>query len=376
MNFSFSEEQTLLRESISKFLQNSYDFETRRKIASSDEGFSRDYWQQYAELGWLSVPFTEEQGGFGGSAVDTMIMMEELGKALVLEPYLATVILAGKLLSADPNNAMQPHIDAIIAGEKLATFAYLERNTRSNITFIEAQLQPSGDQFILNGVKDVVLQGASADLIVVLARSSGAPGDQEGLTLVLVDKNQDGVSHQGFKLMDGTPAAQLQFSQVVIPKNQLIGEPGTAFSIVSPVIQHGIIAIASEALGAMEVLYKATVEYTKTRKQFGVPISQFQALQHRMVDMFIEYEQTKSLLYRAVMSFDKNDSDTEKNIAALKVKIGEAGTYIAQESIQLHGGMGLTDELFIGYYLKKLLFLNQLFGTAEYHKSRFIEMVS
>lgn len=376
MNFSFSEEQSLLRESISKFLQNNYDFETKRKIASSNSGFSKEYWQQFAELGWLSIPFSEEQGGFGGSAVDTMIVMEELGKALVLEPYLATVILAGKLLSASTDDAMQNHIDSIIAGDTLATFAYLERNTRSNITCIEATLQQSGDQYILNGVKDVVLHGESADLILVLARSSGLPGDQEGLTLVLLDATQEGVNSKGYKLMDGTPAAQLHFEQVTVSKTQLIGEPGKAFAIVDPVIQHAIIAISSEALGAMEVLYKATVEYTKTRKQFGVPISQFQALQHRMVDMFIEYEQTKSLLYRAVMSFDKNDSDAAKNIAALKVKIGESGTYIAQESIQLHGGMGLTDELFIGYYLKKLLFINQLFGTADYHKDRFIKMAS
>jgi alkylation response protein AidB-like acyl-CoA dehydrogenase len=369
MNLSFSEEQNMLKDSVARFVADQYDFETRRKIVDSAEGFSRENWQTFAELGWLSIPFSEELGGFGGGAADTMVVMEEMGKGLVAEPFVATVLLFGGLLSKAGSAAQQQElIGKIIEGQLQGTFAFLERQSRFEITDILTTAQADGDSFVLNGEKTVVMNGANADKLIVSARTSGGQSDQQGISLFLVDANAEGVEKVSYKLMDGQLVANIKLNGVA---GELVGEQDKAFDVIQSVINDVMVAVSAEALGIMEKLVMTTVEYAKTREQFGVTIGKFQALQHRMVEMFMAGEQTKSLLYRAVCSLEANSDDVQKDILALKVMVGRAGKQIGGEAIQMHGGMGITDELDVGHYVKRLMTINTLFGDADYQQQRF-----
>jgi alkylation response protein AidB-like acyl-CoA dehydrogenase len=369
MNLSFSEEQNMLKDSVARFVADQYDFETRRKIVDSAEGFSRENWQTFAELGWLSIPFSEELGGFGGGAADTMVVMEEMGKGLVAEPFVATVLLFGGLLSkAGSATQQQELIGKIIEGQLQGTFAFLERQSRFEITDILTTAQADGDSFVLNGEKTVVMNGANADKLIVSARTSGGQSDQQGISLFLVDANAEGVEKVSYKLMDGQLVANIKLNGVA---GELVGEQDKAFDVIQSVINDVMVAVSAEALGIMEKLVMTTVEYAKTREQFGVTIGKFQALQHRMVEMFMAGEQTKSLLYRAVCSLEANSDDVQKDILALKVMVGRAGKQIGGEAIQMHGGMGITDELDVGHYVKRLMTINTLFGDADYQQQRF-----
>lgn len=369
MNLSFSEEQNMLKDSVARFVADQYDFETRRKIVDSAEGFSRENWQTFAELGWLSIPFSEELGGFGGGAADTMVVMEEMGKGLVAEPFVATVLLFGGLLSKAGSAAQQQElIGKIIEGQLQGTFAFLERQSRFEITDILTTAQADGDNFVLNGEKTVVMNGANADKLIVSARTSGGQSDQQGISLFLVDANAEGVEKVSYKLMDGQLVANIKLNGVA---GELVGEQDKAFDVIQSVINDVMVAVSAEALGIMEKLVMTTVEYAKTREQFGVTIGKFQALQHRMVEMFMAGEQTKSLLYRAVCSLEANSDDVQKDILALKVMVGRAGKQIGGEAIQMHGGMGITDELDVGHYVKRLMTINTLFGDADYQQQRF-----
>lgn len=369
MNLSFSEEQNMLKDSVARFVEDQYDFETRRKIVDSAEGFSRENWQTFAELGWLSIPFSEELGGFGGGAADTMVVMEEMGKGLVAEPFVATVLLFGGLLSkAGSATQQQELIGKIIEGQLQGTFAFLERQSRFEITDILTTAQADGDSFVLNGEKTVVMNGTNADKLIVSARTSGGQSDQQGISLFLVDANAEGVEKVSYKLMDGQLVANIKLNGVA---GELVGEQDKAFDVIQSVINDVMVAVSAEALGIMEKLVMTTVEYAKTREQFGVTIGKFQALQHRMVEMFMAGEQTKSLLYRAVCSLEANSDDVQKDILALKVMVGRAGKQIGGEAIQMHGGMGITDELDVGHYVKRLMTINTLFGDADYQQQRF-----
>ncbi|BFM17055.1 pimeloyl-CoA dehydrogenase small subunit [Maricurvus nonylphenolicus] len=369
MNLSFSEEQNMLKDSVARFVADQYDFETRRKIADSAEGFSRENWQTFAELGWLSIPFSEELGGFGGGAADTMVVMEEMGKGLVVEPFVATVLLFGGLLSKAGSEAQQQElIGKIIEGQLQGTFAFLERQSRFEIADILTTAKAEGDSFILNGEKTVVMNGANADKLIVSARTSGAQSDEQGISLFLVDANADGVEKVSYKLMDGQLVANIKLNGVT---GELVGEQDKAFDAIQAVVNDVMVAVSAEALGIMEKLVMTTIEYAKTREQFGITIGKFQALQHRMVEMFMAGEQTKSLLYRAVCSLEGNSEDAQKDILALKVMVGRAGKQIGGEAIQMHGGMGITDELDVGHYVKRLMTINTLFGDADYQQQRF-----
>lgn len=369
MNLSFSEEQNMLKDSVARFVADQYDFETRRKIADSAEGFSRENWQTFAELGWLSIPFSEELGGFGGGAADTMVVMEEMGKGLVVEPFVATVLLFGGLLSKAGSEAQQQElIGKIIEGQLQGSFAFLERQSRFEITDILTTAKAEGDSFILNGEKTVVMNGANADKLIVSARTSGGQSDEQGISLFLVDANADGVEKVTYKLMDGQLVANIKLNGVT---GELVGEQDKAFGAIQAVVNDVMVAVSAEALGIMEKLVMTTIEYAKTREQFGVTIGKFQALQHRMVEMFMAGEQTKSLLYRAVCSLEGNSEDAQKDILALKVMVGRAGKQIGGEAIQMHGGMGITDELDVGHYVKRLMTINTLFGDADYQQQRF-----
>jgi len=372
MNFNLSEEQNMLKDSISRFVQNQYDFETRRKIVDSEEGFSRDNWKTFAELGWLSIPFTEDQGGFGGNVLDTMTVMEEMGKGLVAEPFIATVLLFGGLLSKSTNHTAHAEtIESIIGGEVQGAFAYLERQSRFEITDVKTTATKNSDGYTLNGEKTVVFNGPSADKIIVSARTSGDQSDQQGISLFIVDANAQGIEKTNYRLMDGQCVANIVLNDVQVSAEQLVGELDNAYSLINTVINDVMIAICSEAFGIMQVLNATTIEYAKTRKQFGVAIGSFQALQHRMVDTFMACEQTQSLLLRAAGSLAAGDDDAEKDTLALKVMVGRAGKLIGGEAIQIHGGMGITDELNVGHYVKRLMMINTTFGDADYQQQKF-----
>ena len=373
MNFDFTEEQGMLRDSVARFVQDDYDFDTRRAIANSDDGMSKENWQTFAELGWLSVPFAEELGGFGGNSVDVMVMMEELGKGLVVEPYLATVLMFGGLLQKGGTDSQKEDlIPKIIEGSLQGSFAYLERQSRYELSDVKTTATADGDNYTINGEKVVVMNGANAEHVIVSARTSGDQSDTDGISLFLVPA--DAAEKITYRLMDGQLVANLTFNNVSVPASNLVGELGNGYALIEALSNELIIALGAETLGIMTQLNSKTLEYTKTREQFGVAIGSFQALQHRMVDTFMSLEQTRSLLYRAVCALKEDSDDTEASIHALKVMIDKAGKHIYGEAIQMHGGMGITDELDIGHYAKRLMMINATLGDGDYHQSRFNEL--
>ena len=372
MNFDFTEEQVMLRDSVARYVQDDYNWETRVSIAGSDEGIDRARWQIFAELGWLSIPFAEEHGGFGGSAVDMMVVMEELGKGLVLEPYLATVMLYGGLLQRGASAELQgQYIPPIIDGSSLGAFAYLERQSRFELADVLTTATADGDGYVLNGEKVVVFNGANADQLIVSARTSGEQSDEAGISLFLVAADAAGVERTSYPMMDGQRVANITLKDVQVPAANVVGEPGGGYALIEAVVMEANLALSAEALGIMHQLNAKTVEYTRTREQFGVAIGSFQALQHRMVDTFMSYEQTKSLLYRAVCALTDDQEDEVQAIHALKVMVDKAGKHIFGEAIQIHGGMGITDELDIGHYAKRLMMINTTFGNGDYHQAKF-----
>lgn len=375
MNFNYSEEQSLLQDSVNKFIQNDYSYETRRKHSAMEGGFDPATWQTFAELGWLCVPFSEEDGGIGGGPVETMIMMEAFGKGLVVEPYVPTVILAGGVVARAGSEQQKSDILAgIIDGSRLLSLAAVEPQSRFDLFDVTTTAKLSADGYELNGRKTLVLHGGSADTFVVSARTSGASRDAEGVSLFLVGAEAAGVEVQDYPTLDGQRAAEVTFTGVKLPAGALLGAEGQALSVLESLADEACVALAAEAVGMMEKLYKETVEYTKTRKQFGVPISVFQVLQHRMVEMFTMHEECKSLLLRAVMSLQAGDEAASRNISALKYAVAVKGQKVAHEAIQIFGGMGMTDEMSVGMYLKRINLINTLFGNGDYHLKRFMAL--
>jgi len=373
MDFSFTEEQTLLEESVAKYFQNDYDFESRQQLVKSEDGFSKDNWSTFAELGWLGVPFSEEDGGFGGGAIESMLMAENFGKGLMVEPYLATVVLAGGAIKHGGNAEQKAnYLPGIIDGSTQAALAYAEPQGRFNLADLTTTASKDGDGYELNGYKAVVLNGPAADLLVVSARTGGEQRDSSGVSVFVVDANAEGVGRRDYPTVDGMRASEVTLEGVKVGADALLGEEGQGLAIVERAIDDGIMAVGSEAVGCMEVLYKDTVEYCKTREQFGQPIGKFQVLQHRMVDMFMEHEQSKSLMYMAAMRMDEGyGPEAQKAVSAFKVQVGKSGRFVGQNAVQLHGGMGMTDELNIGHYFKRLTIIDTLFGNVDYHLKRF-----
>ncbi len=373
MDFSFTDEQNLLKDSVERFVQNDYGFEDRQKIVRTEQGYSADNWNTFAELGWLGVPFSEEDGGFGGQAVDMMLIMEQFGRGLIVEPYLATVILAGGALKiAGTAEQKAAYLPGIVDGSKQGALAYAEPQGRFNLADITTSASKDGDGYVLNGYKAVVLNGPAADFLVVSARTSGDQRDTDGVSLFIVDTAADGVSRRDYPTVDAFRASEVTLENVRVSADALLGGEGQGLAVLEQVIDEGIMAVGSEAVGCMEVLYKDTVEYCKTREQFGQPIGKFQVLQHRMVDMFMEHEQSKSLMFMAAMRMDEGyDDAAKKAISAFKVQVGKSGRFVGQNAVQLHGGMGMTDELNIGHYFKRLTIIDTLFGNVDYHLKRF-----
>lgn len=369
MNFDFTEEQQMIRDSIARFVQDDYDWDTRKAIVDSETGMSASAWQQFAELGWLSIPFAEEDGGFGGNIVDTSVIMEEIGKGLIVEPYLATVVLYGGLISRAGSEAQRAAmLPSVIDGSTLGAFAYVERQSRFEITDCKTQANKQGDVYTLTGEKVVVSNGANASKAVVLARTSGGQFDRDGLSLFAVDLADDKVERLVYPMMDGQRCANLVFNGV---EGELLGDEGNAMDVVDALVREATIALAAEAVGCMGTLNAKTLEYTKQREQFGVPISSFQALKHRMVDTMMAYEQAKSLLYKAMCEYQEDPQKADVTVHALKVLLDRNAKLVYGEAIQMHGGMGITDELDIGHYAKRLMMINATFGDATYHRNHF-----
>ena len=374
MNFDYTEEQQMVRYSIARFVQDDYDWDTRRAIVDGAEGMSRDNWQTFADLGWLSIPFAEADGGFGGSVIDLSVVMEELGKGLVVEPFFPTVVLFGGLVSRAGDEAQRTSIlEGVIGGETLGAFAYVERQSRYALNDCKTSATSSGDGYTLNGEKVVVFNGENADKLVVLARTSGEQFDEHGLSLFLVDANAQGVNKVLYPMMDAQRVANITFDNVQLGADALLGDAGSALDVVNEVIRDALLALASEAVGIMGTLNAKTLEYTKTREQFGVAIGSFQALQHRMVDTMMAFEQSKSLLFKALCEYEIDPASADTTIHALKVLIDRNSKLVYGEAIQMHGGMGITDELDIGHYAKRLMMINATLGDGSFHRSKFIE---
>lgn len=374
MDFSLSEEQSMLQDSVARFIAQDYEFDMRRKFMAAEDGYSKTVWQLFADLGWLMVPFSEPDGGLGGSAVDLMIMMQELGKGMVVEPFVASAVLAGGLIAeADSGDRKEQLLAALMEGDLQLAFAFNEPQSRYNLADITCSAKLQGDQYVLNGHKAVVFNGKSADKIIVAARTSGAQRDRNGISLFLLDAGDEDLRRIGYATVDGHQAAEVYLQDVKVPAAALIGTAGEALPVIEKVIDRATLAICAEAVGAMESAYKKTVEYTQTRKQFGVAIGSFQALQHRMADMFIECEQARSILQMAAMQMDANDGVAAKAVSAAKSRVGKAARLIGQEAVQLHGGIGVTEELDVGHLFKRLTTIQFMFGSTDFHTRRFTE---
>ena len=376
MNFDFTEEQTMIKDSVSRFVRDEYDFDTRRSIIDSEEGISRKFWTMFAELGWLSVPFAEEYGGFGGSVEDIAAVMEEMGKGIVVEPYASTVVVFGGLLSASDNSALKEEvIPTVIDGSCMGSFACVEAQSRYELSDVATTAVATDGGYTINGEKTVVANGGTANKFVVSARTSGGQFDRDGVSLFLVDATTAGVDVKSYKMMDGLSAATVTFKDVVVTESQLLNAAGEGMGLIDQVMPQILMALSAEALGIMATLNTLTVEYTKVRQQFDTPISSFQALQHRMVDTFMACEQTKSMLYRGLCQAGEDDREAlSKSVHALKATVARYGRLVGEEAIQIHGGIGMTDELNVGHYVKRLMMINVSFGDGDFHQKKFNQL--
>jgi pimeloyl-CoA dehydrogenase small subunit len=375
MDFSLSDEQRLLQESADRLLKDRYGFEDRKRHQAEPAGFSRELWATFAELGFLGIGFGEDFGGFG-TFVDTAFLLEAFGRALVIEPYLPTVVLGGGLVALAGSEAQKADIlPRIVAGELLLAFAQGERQSRYTLSNVATQAEKTGSGWRLNGQKSVVLGGDSADLLIVSARTGGGQLDRDGISLFLVDRTAPGVTVRGYPTVDGMRAAEIGLSGVDLPASALLGVADRALPVIEHAVDRAMAGLCSEAVGAMQALNALTLDYLKTRKQFGQPLGNFQVLQHRMVDMTIAYEQARSLAILAATHADDTDPVVRgRAIAAAKVQIGKSGKFIGQQAVQQHGGIGITMEYAGGHYFKRLTTIDRTLGDADHQLERFAQL--
>ena len=362
MNLDYNDEQNMLREQIQKFCESEYDFYKREEIVKSSNDFDENVWNLFAEQGWLSMPFSEQSGGLGFGPIELSILFEEFGKALVIEPYLSTVVLSGTLLDKSTFSEKNDLIEKICAGSIHISLAYAEVDNGYDY------LNPSttlDSKFVLNGTKTLVLNGSNAEKIIVTCTND------DTLNIVVLDANTPGVSINSFSTVDGQSCSEISFENVKLDKSNIIASGNDAENLLKETINLATLCICAEAVGCMESCYHKTLEYTKGREQFGQPISGFQVLQHRMVDMFIESELAKSLLIKAMLEVNNRSDEMYKHVSALKSYVGKSGKLSAKEAVQLHGGMGVSEEMMIGHYLKKMISIDALFGNADYHLKTF-----
>jgi pimeloyl-CoA dehydrogenase small subunit len=372
MDFEFTEEQRLLRESLDRLLADSYGFDKRKAYLAEPEGFSTAMWGQYAELGLLGLPFAEEHGGFGGGGIEMMVVMEALGRVIALEPYLATIVLAGTALrlagSAPQKEAILPQI---ADGSLQLAFAHGERQARYDLADVMTTAAKTGSGWRLEGSKSVVVHGDSADRLIVSARVAGDRHDPSGVGLFLVDPKAHGVARRSYKMRDGMSAADVALSGVDVAAADVLGEPEQGLATVERVVEAGIAATSAEAVGAMETMLAMTIEYMKTRVQFGKPIGENQALQHRATEMMMSLEQGRSLaMLAAIMIDDDNAEQRAHDISTAKVGVGQAARFVSQNAVQLHGGIGMTEEYAVGHYFRRCMVIEHSFGDTAFHLSK------
>jgi alkylation response protein AidB-like acyl-CoA dehydrogenase len=375
MDIQLTEEQELLRSSVQRLLRDQYDFVARRKIVASEEGFGRKQWEAFAELGLLAAPFSEGVGGLGGGPLSTMIIMQEFGRHLVIEPFFETVVLAGGLIENAGSPAQrEAYLPQIMAGASIWTLAWAEGRSRYDFSNVAATARRQGDSYVLSGTKAAVIAAPWADRLIVSARTSGGPYDRAGVSLFMVDRHSPNLHLQGFKTIDGRRAAEVTLMNVQVPASRLLGAEGEGVAALEACRDRAIGALCAEAVGVMAELNSATLEYSKTRKQFGSAIGSFQVLQHRMVDMFIAHQEALSLMQHLSLSLSAGDVGISRLASGAKSKIGYAGRFIADQAVQLHGGMGMTDELNVGHYFKRISSINIQFGDPAFHVLRFAQL--
>jgi alkylation response protein AidB-like acyl-CoA dehydrogenase len=369
MNFQLTEEQQMLQDSLRRFLAKEYTFEKRSEIIESGTGSDEGIWNALAEMGLLAFTFPEEYDGLGGNGIDTMLVMESFGRALVTEPYLATVVLAGGLVrDAGSDSQKQAILPAIASGTKRMALAAYEHGARYNLANVKTEAKSAGTDYILKGTKTAVIHGGQADQLIVSARTSGDARSEDGITLFLVDANSKGVTITDFVTHDGFLTAEVALKDVKVDGDAIISEANTGFPALEKAIEQGIAALCAEAVGAMEAMNEATLEYTQTRKQFGVSISKFQVLQHRMADMFIQAQQSRSMAILAANYADSdNREDRRQAISQAKLLVSQGAREVGQAGVQLHGGMGVSDEMWAAHIFKRLTLINLMFGDADYH---------
>ena len=370
MNFDYKEEQQQFADALKRWIARDYGSEARRAIVASPHGTSDAAWATLVELGMTALPVPEQQGGFDGGAVDMFVVMRELGRGLVVEPYLATVLGAYFLKLGGGHADL---LERVASGELKLACALGERQSRHELRDIATRAERAGDGWRLTGEKTVVIHGAEAGGLVVSARSGGAQCDEAGISLFAVPPDAPGVQVRAYRTLDGLRAADVSFDGVSLPDDALIGQPGAGWDILEAGADYGAGLLCAEALGAMEVLFDATLDYLKTRQQFGVPIGKFQTLQHRMADMFIHLEQARSMALLAAVTLDGTDvAERRRVVSAAKYRVGQAARFIGQQAVQLHGGMGVTDELAASHYFKRLSMIELSFGDRDHHLARFI----
>jgi alkylation response protein AidB-like acyl-CoA dehydrogenase len=368
MDFSLTEIQSMLADSVEKFIRNDYDFETRQKYAGSETGYSADVWQTFSDLGWTAVSLSEEDGGFDGGPLETMLLMQQFGRGLVVEPYLANIVLAAGVLRRSATELQKTKwLHPVVSGELQAALAFVEPQSRYDIANIETTAKADGDDWILNGSKGVVLNGGNAGLLIIPARTAGDSTSTDGITLFAVGGKSDGLSVRAYPTVDGHQAAEITLDNVKVSGDAVLGEVGNGYATLEATIDEATLAVCAEAVGIMQSLTDKTVEYAKNRIQFGVPIGSFQALQHRMVDMLTACEQSYSLLIWATMENADGSGDAKRAVSALKYQIGTAGKLVGEEAVQIHGAMGMTWDLDVAHFFKRLTVIGQMFGNADWH---------
>jgi alkylation response protein AidB-like acyl-CoA dehydrogenase len=373
MHFELTEEQTLLENMVTAFVRDDYNWETREKIVKTEEGWKPENWSKFAELGLLSVPFSEDHGGLGGTAVDSMVVMEQFGNGLVVEPFMPSILLSGNLISKLANESQANEIiPKIIEGESRYVFAYAEPQSRFDLSDVKTSSTKDGDEYTLNGFKSVVFGASMATHIIIAARTSGDQRSEDGITLFLADIKSNGITLQTYPTIDEYRASEVVIENLKISSDMVLGEVDKAYPVVEEVIDLATIAACSEAVGVLQVLKDSTIDYCKQRKQFGQPISKNQAIQHKLVDMMIEYEQAKSILYAAVTADLSNADERKKAVSGAKARIGQSIKFVGESAIQLHGGMGMVDEYMISHYFKRATMLGVLFGNVDFHMKRFV----
>ena len=379
MDFDLTDDQRLLTDSVNRLLGDQYTFEKRKAFLKAPEGWSTALWGQYAELGLLGLPFAEEFGGFGGGAVDVMLLMQAFGRHLVLEPYLATVVLGGTAIKLAGNAEQQGDIlPGVAEGSTKLAFAHYERQSRYDITDVLTTAKANGSGgYVLEGAKSVVLHGDSADKLIVSARTSGGRDDAGGISLFLVDGGAEGLARRGYTLRDGSRAAEISLSGVKVSRENLLGEADNALGVIERVVEAGIAATSAEVIGTMETMQAMTLDYLKTRVQFGKPIGENQALQHRAAEMLVAMEQGRSMAMLAAMMVDEPDAaERQRNISMAKVGVGQSGRFVSQSAVQLHGGIGMTEEYAVGHFFRRVMVVEHMFGDTAYHLDKLAAQVN